>query len=1438
MNLYVLPLNASQATLDLVGGKGASLARLANAGLPVPGGFHVTTTAYKQFVAENDLQSRIMAALEPVDVARPTTLETASEAISVAFRAGQVPPEIAGAIAQAYAELSGTTPFVAVRSSATAEDLPDLSFAGQQETFLNIQGIGAVLDAVKWCWASLWTARAIGYRVQHAIDQDVVSLAVVVQALVPAEMAGIMFTANPLNGRRDQAVINAAWGLGEAIVGGLVTPDTFTVQKTDYAVVSREIADKGTMTVRVNGGTHEQPVPDALRRAPSLGDAQVVELARLGTDIETLYGMPMDIEWCLADGEFFIVQARPITALPPEASVSEPEIEPPAEWPMPKPKGQYVRASIAELMPEPLTPLFGTLGRAAINAGTQKLMAKIGNMKAVGMEEMVVTINDYAYYTTAFTPRQLLMMLIHAPFTMPRMIRNAETYWREEVHVRYVETIDRWQTRPLEELSATDILMGVRQLAAASFDVYAAYQSALFARANLSEMLFTRVYDKLIKRGDDPEALIYLLGFESTPILAEESIYDIAEWCCARPALAAYVTETPAPQLAAHLEDPAPSSIEAEDWLEWQNRWDAHLQQFGHIIYDLDFAKPLPVDDPAPLLDTCKMFLGDQLPNPYERQRAAAERREQATQAMLERLKGVRRWLFDKLVHWAQDSVPLREEGLADLGLGYPQLRRMLRELGRRLSESGVLSQADDVFWLLEIEADQAAEALDRDAALPSFVAPVEQRKEVWRAEKRATPPPVLPPKSKWMGLDLGTFVAAEDAEQTGDIIKGAGTSPGRVTGTARVLRGPEDFDQMQPGDILVAKFTTPAWTPLFARAAAVVTDIGGQLSHGSIVAREYGIPAVMGTGVATRRIQSGQTIAVDGSIGEVMLHKSEAPQGPPAIEWDLPNPKGQYMHASIADLMPNPVSPLFETLAIPAIARVGVKEVLRPLTRSEPILPDYIVTLNSYVYINASYTLREWWWILTRMMLSMPRMLREAIPLWRDQIRPRYVATVARWQDRVAEALPLDELWAGIHELNDTAMLHFSSLLVATTGASAGAEMLFTRVYNKLIRRDGDPEATVFLMGYDSTPIQAEKSLYDLAEWTRDHPDLAEHILTIPTADLVAQFSDSPRLLGEGANRRRLVGVREWPAFCERLQIHLDTYGHIIYDLDFAKLLPLDDPTPMLETIKMYLRGEGTNPHERQQAAAERREQAVASTRARLKGLRRWAFDKTLKMGQSMAQVRENALADIGLGYPLLRALLHELGRRLVEVGTIQESADIFWLKADEVQNVVAALERSEPFAHLMESVAQRKAWHAALKQVTPPPMLPPRKKYMGIDMESFTPAAEGSQGDGALKGIGASAGQVTAPACVLHGPEDFDRMQPGCVLVAGTTTPAWTPLFAMASAVVTDVGGPLSHGSIVAREYGIPAVMGTGVATRRIQNGQTITVDGGSGIVTLYAG
>jgi phosphohistidine swiveling domain-containing protein len=862
---YVLHLVDPGATLEVVGGKGASLARLVAAGLPVPDGFHITTAAYRRFVVENDLQPGILAALETVDPSQPSTLEAASQAIRALFAAAHTPPDVAGEIAQTYAELAGRDPIVAVRSSATAEDLPQASFAGQQETYLNVRGAAEVLEAVKRCWASLWTARAIGYRSRQGIDHGTVSLAVVVQILVLAEAAGILFTANPVTGRRDQAMISAAWGLGEAVVGGLVTPDALVVDKASGAVVEEQIADKLVMTVCTNGGTVEQPVPDELRRAPVLDDESAAELARLGVQIENLYAVPMDVEWALADGKLAIVQARPITALP------EPVLEPPTEWPMPDPKGPYMRTSIADFMPDPLTPLFATLGVPAINAGMQRTMVETIGSGTTGLDNYLTTINDYAYLYVKLGCRDWLWVLFRMGPAMPRLLRNGERHWRQVARPRYEEAVTVWQERSPGDLSATELLEGVEDLTAAMTDYLTALQVDAIGAAAGTEGLFTAVYDKLIKREADPPAATLLLGADSIPIQAEKSLYDLAQWCRERDNLTAHLLSTPSEQLAAQLTngETAPSF---EEWPEWKNRFRDYLARYGHSIYNLDFAKPLPADDPLPLLEALRLFIKGGGTNPHERQKKLISRRETAVQSVLSRVKGLKLWLFRWTLRWAQTFVVVREDCIFDVGLGYPLVRQMLHELGSRLTAANAIAAPDDIYWLEKAEIKRAATMLDAGEPLQSLFGQIEERKAIWRAENRAVPPQQLPAKGRVMGIKADAFMPVDADEQVGDVLKGVAASPGQVTGTARVLLGPEDFGQMQPGDILVAEITTPAWTPLFAMAAGVVTDVGGPLSHGSIVAREYGLPAVLGTGVATRRIRSGQTITVDGSAGTVSL--------------------------------------------------------------------------------------------------------------------------------------------------------------------------------------------------------------------------------------------------------------------------------------------------------------------------------------------------------------------------------------------------------------------------------------------------------------------------------------------------------------------------------------------------------------------------------------
>ncbi|MBL8057908.1 MAG: hypothetical protein JNK29_14485, partial [Anaerolineales bacterium] len=312
-----LPLASPSADLLTAGGKGANLARLAQAGFPVPPGFILGTAAYRQFVAANGLAPRLRARLQDLPADQPAALEAASAEIRGWFAAGAVPPDIAQAVHASYAALAASPPpAVAVRSSATAEDLPDLSFAGQQETYLNVIGAEAVLAAVVRCWSSLWTARAIGYRARNALAGDEVALAVVVQVMAPSTASGVLFTADPLTGLRTRTVIDATLGLGEALVSGQVGPDHYEVDTAAGRITARKLGAKALVIQgRPEGGVETRP--GAAGQVQALPDAQILALAALGGRVAAAFGAPQDIEWAWADGQLYLLQSRPITSLFP-----------------------------------------------------------------------------------------------------------------------------------------------------------------------------------------------------------------------------------------------------------------------------------------------------------------------------------------------------------------------------------------------------------------------------------------------------------------------------------------------------------------------------------------------------------------------------------------------------------------------------------------------------------------------------------------------------------------------------------------------------------------------------------------------------------------------------------------------------------------------------------------------------------------------------------------------------------------------------------------------------------------------------------------------------------------------------------------------------------------------------------------------------------------
>jgi phosphohistidine swiveling domain-containing protein len=791
---YVRPLDQfSAGDWAVAGGKGANLGELRRAGFPVPPGFVLTVDAYRAFVEANGLQEVITVALQDTDLEDPAVLERAATTIADRFAGGEIPSPIAAGVCRSYAALGGGP--VAVRSSATVEDLPEASFAGQQETFLDVIGNGAVLEAVKRCWASLWTGRALAYRQRRAIPADDVALAVVVQPMIAAEVAGALFTANPTSGDPDEMVIDAAPGFGDAVVAGEITPEEIVV-------------DRRTGTLRRHSGPSGRV----------LSEPQMVELAGLGERIEAHFGRPQDVEWAWADGRFRILQARPITT----------PLRPRLTWEPPQPGVRYMRGGVMELMPEPVSVLFETLGLRALEHATKEQQRRLG--MGTGMQNWgFATINGYVYGWVKASPRMLLDLFLALPKLLGR-VRLATTtpeLWERETLPAYRQGVAALHGDP-GELSTSELLDWIEALTSALANFWAVF-AAMVPHLDRAERRFVSLYRRL-RRRRDPEPAVLLRGLENRPLEAERALYEGRE-----------------------------------------GDLEPYIAAYGHALYNLDFAVPLAGENQA-ALEAMRRAWSKGVPSPDERHRQLAMEREAVTQTIRGRLPGWLRRLLDRSLAAAQEAARVREDALFDLGLAWEPLRCYALELGRRLAGAGVLPEAEQVFWLRHDELRTCVQKLERGSAAPSRADEAESRRREREAARGARIPFTIPER-KVFGLMRRLLPTAGAQWQVGgEVLTGRGTSPGRVKAMARVIHRSEEFERLGCGEILVAHATTPAWTPLFALAGGVVTDLGGALSHGSIVAREYGIPAVMGTGNATERIRDGQVITVDGTEGRVYL--------------------------------------------------------------------------------------------------------------------------------------------------------------------------------------------------------------------------------------------------------------------------------------------------------------------------------------------------------------------------------------------------------------------------------------------------------------------------------------------------------------------------------------------------------------------------------------
>lgn len=869
MPTYILPFSSPETTLPRVGGKGANLAELARGGWRVPPGYIVTTEAYGEFVASHDLQPRILELLAgysgPDALA---ALDTLSARLRELFETNPMPYALAGAILAAYH--ASALAEVAVRSSATAEDLPGLAFAGQQETYLNVLGERALLDAVKKCWGSLWTARAIAYRNRNNISSENVALAVVVQKMVPSEASGVLFTANPVSGRRDETIIDASFGLGEAIVSGQVEPDHYVVRAPDWRITERDLGAKALAIVPAAGGGTSQVTRDAAQ-LPALTDEQMVELARMGAEVAAHFASPQDIEWALAGGELYLLQSRPITSLYPV---------PPNPFPDP---GLRIYASVNSIqgVAGPLTPLGAEALREFVFCGLIQLLGLTGNARdyvpRVG-GRLFADVTDLAR-----DPR--LRNVLKGLFARadPGALASLQRLEQQGRVPVYTVLTRREMLHLLPRVAP--ILRGLAgalraperaaqrvnaELAAVVTVTRAELEHAhdLAGRLQSLHTNLPRVFARVLS------AAIPAIG----PMMAGLSFVDrwLVSWLGEEPGTALKLMRglpnNVTTQMDLRLWQVA-QSIRANGQTDTARALAPFLDKYGmRAVGEIDFGRPRWRDDPTPVLSTLAGYL--RLDDPqlapdvvFERGRAASEAlaAELVARVRKTRFGAWRARLLAAAIRRMRVLGGLRELPKFSMIQVLDLYRAAFLDSARELVSRGVLAAPEDIFFvpLDALEQYAAGQPLDLQAIVAS------ERTAYEREQMRRQLPRLL------LSTGEAFYEGVSETGTGANELTGEPVSPGTVEGRVQVVLDPSAA-QLEPGAILVCHATDPGWTPLFLTAGGLVMEIGGVVTHGSVVAREYGIPAVVGIQNATTRLQTGQRVRVDGNMGKVTILSAE----------------------------------------------------------------------------------------------------------------------------------------------------------------------------------------------------------------------------------------------------------------------------------------------------------------------------------------------------------------------------------------------------------------------------------------------------------------------------------------------------------------------------------------------------------------------------------
>jgi phosphoenolpyruvate synthase/pyruvate phosphate dikinase len=863
MGGYVLDFQEiDQTQVAVAGGKGAHLGELSRIdGIRVPAGFCVTTDAFRRMMGEaSGIDDRLdrLSRLQPDD---REAIRTLSAEIRRTIEAIAIPGDVAAAITGALARL-GEQAACAVRSSATAEDLPTASFAGQQDTYLNIVGPPAILQHVSRCWASLFTERAVTYRLRNGFDHRKVHMAVVVQRMVFPRAAGILFTADPVTGNRKVASVEASFGLGEALVSGLVNADVYKVR--DGAVVARTIGTKQlAILASPAGGTEEREIEPERRDEPALTDAQAVRLAELGRRIEAHFGRPQDIEWCLADDDFHIVQSRPITTLFPIPETADDE------------NHVYISVGHQQMMTDAMKPL----GLSFWQMTTPRPMAEAGGRLFVDVTQILASPASRAGLLAMVGKSDPLIgdalrtVLDRGGFIPPPPDEGPGWTPPSSGGATPIETDPALVDELIERTRAS--------IAAAQHGIRGRFGPALldFILADIQELrrvLHDPQSRQVIMTGMEAawwlnEQLQAWLGEKNAADVLTQSVahnvtsemglalLDVADVIRSHPEVVAYLQHVQDDGFLDELPRLAGGREARDAILSWLDRYGMRC------VGEIDITRPRWSERPTALvpliLGNVRNFAPGEGRRRFEQGRQEAWMKERE---VLERLRALpdgeqKAEETKRMIDRVRTFAGFREYPKYGMIRRYFVYKQALMEEAARLVHAGVLGDKEDIFYLRFEELHDVVRTNWVDDAL------LRERKDAFRSCQALTPPRVL--------TSDGEAVAGayrRDDLSAGALV-GLPVSAGTVEGRARVILDMAQAD-LEPGDILVTAYTDPSWTPLFVAIKGLVTEVGGLMTHGAVIAREYGLPAVVGVQHATRLIRDGQRIRVHGTDGYVEI--------------------------------------------------------------------------------------------------------------------------------------------------------------------------------------------------------------------------------------------------------------------------------------------------------------------------------------------------------------------------------------------------------------------------------------------------------------------------------------------------------------------------------------------------------------------------------------